>query len=95
MTMETWLEPVEGREVEAHWRKAWNMSGLAKAGSVALAKWEPEKEKRVYLPRVLRREKPKSLARSEEWANSFSLLEVCILKVSTARLCMLKCPTTK
>jgi len=45
--MGTWSEPVEGREEVAHWRNAGNIWELAKARSIVLRLWEPEKEKWV------------------------------------------------
>lgn len=47
MRMVTWSEPVEGREVESQVTKAGNISGLAKARSIAPGLWDPERGKRV------------------------------------------------
>jgi len=40
-------EQVEGRDVASHLQKGGNMWGLAKARSIALGLWEPEKRKWV------------------------------------------------
>ena len=47
MRMGTWSEPVEGREVESHAMKVRDISGLAKARSIAPGLWDPERGKRV------------------------------------------------
>ena len=47
MSMGTWSEPVEGRDVVSQVAKAGDMSGLEKARSIALGLWDPERGKRV------------------------------------------------
>jgi len=51
------------------------MCGLVKAGSMVLGLWVPEKGNRVSTPGVLRRVKPRSEARSNWGADSFSSRE--------------------
>jgi len=58
----TWTEPVEGRDEASQDLKAGNMSGLPKARSIALGLCELVKGKRVLVPCVERREKPKLAA---------------------------------
>ena len=45
--MGAWSDPVEGRDDASQARKAGNMWGLAKAGSMALGLWVPVKGNRV------------------------------------------------
>jgi len=63
--MEVWSEPVEGRDDASQERKAGNICGLAQARSMLLGLWVPQKGNREEIPGTLRREKPKSAARSK------------------------------
>jgi len=63
--MGAWSDPVEGRDDASQERNAAVMCGLAKARSMLLGLWVPEKGNRVYTPGVLRRVKPRSGARSK------------------------------
>ena len=45
--MGAWSDPVEGREDASEERKAENICGLAKARSMVLGQWVPEKGNRV------------------------------------------------
>ena len=61
--MGAWSDPVEESTDASQERKAGNMRGLANARSMALGLWVPVKGNRVLIPGVLRRVKPKSVAR--------------------------------
>ena len=60
-----WSEPVEGRNDASLERNAETICGLAKARSLVPGLSVPEKGNRVKIPRVLRRVKPRSQARSK------------------------------
>jgi len=42
-----WSDPIEGRDEASQERNAENICGLAKAGSMVLGLWLPEKGKQV------------------------------------------------
>jgi len=71
------------------------MRGLANARSISLGLWVPVKGNRLSTPWVLRRVKPRSLARSKYGAESFSSLAERSLEGSVAVLWMLKSPATR
>ena len=55
MTIGTWSEPVNGREVASQHLKAGNLCGFANARSMTLGLCSPDRGYRVKTPRVLRR----------------------------------------
>ena len=63
--MGAWSEPVQGRHHASQELNAENLCGLAKARSMVLGLWVPEKGNRVFIPGVLRRVKPRSAAWSK------------------------------
>src|SRR5205807_8112158 len=64
MIMGTWSDPVDGREVSQLWRKE-AAAGLAKEMSRTPGRLEESNGNRVNIPRILRREKPRSAALSK------------------------------
>src|SRR5437899_5573356 len=64
MVTGTWSDPVDGREVSQLWKKG-AAAGLAKEMSRTPGRVEASKGKRVKIPGTLRREKPRSGARSK------------------------------
>ena len=64
MVMETWSDPVDGREVSQLWKKG-AAAGLAKEMSRTPGRMEESKGNRVKIPGTLRREKPRSVALSK------------------------------
>jgi len=60
-----WSDPLDERVDASHQRKLEKWYGLAKPMSIALSLWVTVKGNRVYTPGVLRRVKPRSVARSK------------------------------
>ena len=90
-----WSDPVDGRGDAYQQRKAGNMCGLAKARSLMLGLWVPVKGNRVSTPRMFRRVKPRSEARSKYGADSLSSFTERSLEGSVVPLWMLSLPATR